>query len=140
MKKFGAILIIGVAALILFFLVRPANYIFNKFSSFSPFSLESAEMKALTGSERNDFEDYLRQNISVLSPEKEVLGGKFYITKITWSEKGAVLVEYEDGHIALRAETFPAYTVGSDGRKEFRTEYFRILPEIIPEKKGEDQY
>ena len=37
------------------------------------------------------------------APEKEVLGGKFYITKLTWVGDNSGIVEYEDGHIALRA-------------------------------------
>lgn len=48
-------------------------------------------------------EQYLKENISTISPEKEVLGGKFYITKIDWLENNSGIVEYEDGHIALKA-------------------------------------
>lgn len=48
-------------------------------------------------------DDYVRQNISTLSPEKEVLGGKFYVTRIE-TNKGSGYVEYEDGHIALAAD------------------------------------
>ncbi len=47
--------------------------------------------------------DYIKEHVSELSPEKEVLGGKFYITKITFENAGNAIVEYEDGHIALRA-------------------------------------
>ena len=48
-------------------------------------------------------ENYLKENISGLSPEKEVLGGKFYITKITWVGNNSGMIEYEDGHIAMKA-------------------------------------
>ena len=48
-------------------------------------------------------ENYLRENISDLSPQKEVLGGKFYINKIDWVEDNLGFVEYEDGHILLKA-------------------------------------
>ena len=48
-------------------------------------------------------EDYVKQNISSLSPEKEVLGGKFYVTQITASD-GKGVVSYEDGHIAFVAD------------------------------------
>lgn len=48
-------------------------------------------------------EKYLKEKISVISPSKEVLGGKFYITKIDWLENNSGIVEYEDGHIALKA-------------------------------------
>jgi hypothetical protein len=46
---------------------------------------------------------YIALHLEQLSPEKAVLGGKFYITKITFENAGNAIVEYEDGHIALRA-------------------------------------
>lgn len=45
---------------------------------------------------------YVSQNISALSPEKEVLGGKFYVTNIDF-DSGSGMVEYEDGHNAYVA-------------------------------------
>lgn len=48
-------------------------------------------------------ESYVTQNISTLSPEKEVLGGTFYVTKIEASN-GSGVVEYEDGHSAFVAD------------------------------------
>lgn len=48
-------------------------------------------------------ESYVSQHISELSPEKEVLGGKFYVTGIK-VEDGYGTVNYEDGHIALVAD------------------------------------
>lgn len=48
-------------------------------------------------------ESYVTQNISALSPEKEVLGGTFYVTEIEAAE-GRGVVKYEDGHIALVAD------------------------------------
>lgn len=53
---------------------------------------------------RAEREEFLKDNISSLSSEKEVLGGKFYITNISWVDADKALVEYEDGHIALKAE------------------------------------
>ena len=47
--------------------------------------------------------EYLRANISRLSPEKKVLGGTFYVTEIIWETDSSGIVAYEDGHIALRA-------------------------------------
>ena len=52
----------------------------------------------------NILNDYLSKNISDISPEKEVLGGKFYITKLTLISTEKAEVEYEDGHIALKAD------------------------------------
>jgi hypothetical protein len=52
----------------------------------------------------NQLEEYLSRNISDISPEKEVLGGKFYITKLILISNDRAEVEYEDGHIALKAD------------------------------------
>lgn len=46
---------------------------------------------------------YISKNISALSPEKEVLGGTFYVTNITF-DAGTGTVEYEDGHNAFIAD------------------------------------
>jgi len=48
--------------------------------------------------------NYLKSNIFELSPEKAVLGGSFYVTKIDFEYPDLVLIEYEDGHIALKAK------------------------------------
>ena len=48
-------------------------------------------------------EKYIGNHISELSPQKEVLGGSFFVTKISWIENNLGRVEYEDGHIALQA-------------------------------------
>ncbi|KND48930.1 MAG: hypothetical protein AB200_00690 [Parcubacteria bacterium C7867-005] len=48
-------------------------------------------------------DDYIKQNISELSPEKEVLGGKFYVTEIS-SGDGMGTVSYEDGHVSYTAD------------------------------------
>jgi hypothetical protein len=48
-------------------------------------------------------EDYIKLNISQLSPEKEVLGGKFYVTSIH-AQDGKGTVSYEDGHNAFTAD------------------------------------
>jgi hypothetical protein len=72
------------------------------------------------GSEQNDevengrvmsVEEYVRLNISELSPEKEVLGGTYYVTNIELdstsspqAHSGAGTVSYEDGHNAYTAD------------------------------------
>ncbi len=47
--------------------------------------------------------DYVRLNVSELSPIKESFGGKFYVTDIK-TENGAGTVSYEDGHNAYTAD------------------------------------
>lgn len=48
-------------------------------------------------------ESYIAQHISELSPAKEVLGGKFYVTEIQ-AGSGKGVVHYEDGHVAFIAD------------------------------------
>lgn len=58
-------------------------------------------------------ENYLKENISKISPEKEVLGGKFYLTDVTISSASSGTVSYEDGHVAFTADF--NYTVTPEG-------------------------
>ncbi len=60
--------------------------------------------KILTENDKETIRDYLKDNISQLSPEKEVLGGKFYITDIQFVDNNNLIVDYEDGHIAFKAK------------------------------------
>ncbi len=48
--------------------------------------------------------NYFRDNLSTLSPEKEVLGGKFYVNDLQLLSSDKAEVVYEDGHIVLKAE------------------------------------
>lgn len=49
---------------------------------------------------KQNVENYLRENISKLSPVKTVLGGTWYVISITTDlEKNSGTVTYEDGHI-----------------------------------------
>lgn len=48
-------------------------------------------------------EAYVSENISTLSPVKEQLGGKFFVTDIE-AHGGAGTVSYEDGHNAYTAD------------------------------------
>ncbi len=67
-------------------------------------STENGE-ENLTKIEKQEYVlEYLSENISDLSPEKEVLGGTFYITSIDFIDDNKLIIDYEDGHIALTAE------------------------------------
>jgi hypothetical protein len=66
-------------------------------------------------------EDYVRLNISELSPVKEVLGGTFYVTDVE-AEDGKGEVSYEDGHNAYTADF--TYSQAKDGRA--RVETFKV--------------
>lgn len=72
--------------------------------------------------------NYLRDNLSELSPEPEVLGGKFYVTSLTMDSPTRAIVEYEDGHNAFRAAII--FTVDSDLKIEVHK--FSLQPEYQP--------
>lgn len=68
---------------------------------------------SLSDAQKTSVEKYVRENISTLSPEPEVLGGTFYVTGITFYnentpglEAGQYVgrVEYEDGHNAFTGQ------------------------------------
>ena len=67
------------------------------------------EEPCLPDDEVSAVKDYLTKNISTLSPQKEVLGGKFYITNTRFNTPGEVVVDYEDGHIALQGTAIYKY-------------------------------
>jgi hypothetical protein len=57
----------------------------------------------LTNANKELVENYIKDNISSLSPEEAVLGGTFYVTGIRFLGDDNCLVDYEDGHIAFTA-------------------------------------
>lgn len=73
------------------------------FGDNGPTRTEDLTPKALTEASRERVEKYIREHVSEFSPEKEVLGGKFYVTKVTFLSSSRALVEYEDGHNAFTA-------------------------------------
>jgi len=51
-----------------------------------------------------DVRKYLTDHISEYAPEDPVLGGTWYVTDIRFEEnKNRALIDYEDGHIAVKA-------------------------------------
>lgn len=73
-------------------------------------------------------EKYLNENISTISPIKEVLGGKFYITKLIWAGDNSGVIEYEDGHIVLAATfDYEIKTGNSSIGNEVIIENFKIV-------------
>jgi len=65
--------------------------------------LRTWEEPCVNSEVQSQVEDYLKEHISELSPEKEVLGGKFYITEFKFIDDQQVNIDYEDGHITLSA-------------------------------------
>lgn len=58
----------------------------------------------LTIEQKDLLEEYLKQNLSLLSPKSEVLGGKFYLTEFIIKDNTSADIAYEDGHISFNAE------------------------------------
>ena len=49
---------------------------------------------------KGDVISFFTERINDISPEKPVLGGKWFVTRFRFVEDNNVYVEYEDGHIA----------------------------------------
>lgn len=60
--------------------------------------------------------EYIKDNIAELSPEDPVLGGNFFVTSINFIGPNECVVDYEDGHIVLRAKA--EFRVPSAGEVE----------------------
>ena len=118
------ILIIIVMALVL---LSNSKSGMNNYGETEKFELENGVNEIDEKNEnRASIENYLKDNISSLSPEKEVMGGKFYITNISWLGSDRVRVEYEDGHIALRAEVVAKV----ENNEEVEIMSFNIIPNL----------
>ncbi len=66
---------------------------------------------------------YVTAHLSELSPQKEVLGGHFYVTDMQVAD-GTGTVSYEDGHVAYTADF--VYAADSHGGVEIHD--FAIRP------------
>lgn len=75
-----------------------------------------------------DVQEYVKDHISELSPVKEQVGGKFFVTNITGEKTadGSIIfgeVEYEDGHNAYKA----SYTFFINEDNSFYLQSFELL-------------
>ena len=95
---------------------------------------ESAEPKANRDERalRASVESYVRNNISALAPEKETVGGKFFVTEFSFTGERSGRVEYEDGHMMYTAEF--AFEAGDAGN--VRITSFAIVPDQRPAGKA----
>lgn len=91
MKRLPLIAFLALVALILFAVVPPPER-------------EGSEKPATEVLERDlAAENHVRIHLADLAPEKEVLGGTFYVTEI-YATGGTGSVSYEDGHNAYTAD------------------------------------
>lgn len=78
------------------------------------YNLNLTDVSCMDLVERANVENYLRENISKLSPVKAVLGGAWYVVSDTINlEKNSGTVVYEDGHIQ-ETKSF-SYTLNEKG-------------------------
>ena len=88
----------------------------NSVNNYSEVNFPKNGKNELTQTEQENIIKYLEENISEISPEKEVLGGKFYLTSLDFIDSNNLKVEYEDGHIALMANINFDYLEGDEVR------------------------
>lgn len=58
----------------------------------------------LSEEQQNKLKNYIKDNLSTLSPAPEVLGGKFYLTEFIINNPNTAQISYEDGHNNFDAE------------------------------------
>ncbi len=63
--------------------------------------------------EKKLVEEYIKQNISQISPIPPVLGGSWYVISIEFLDGGLVNIVYEDGHIQESIQA--KYSVDKNG-------------------------
>lgn len=110
-KKYG-LLILSIVVFLLFIL---SIYLYFKGNEIQEKNVQQTNQEQrsentnmvkneLSSEEQQIVLKYLEENISNISTEKEVLGGKFYITSLDFLDGNNAIIEYEDGHIALKAK------------------------------------
>lgn len=84
---------------------------------------EHEEAKGVSPAVKNLVETYIKDNITEISPESAVLGGKFQVSSIDFTGPSSCVVDYEDGHIALRAKV--GFSIS--GPEEVSIDYFDLI-------------
>jgi hypothetical protein len=74
---------------------------------------EYATSTVATTTQNLSVEEYIRQNISAISPESAQVGGTFYVTAFE-AHNGTGTVSFEDGHVAHTADF--TYTTDRTGK------------------------
>jgi len=77
------------------------------------------EPETLSDGQIRILEDYLKVNLSLLSPKREVLGGKFYLTNLKLLDANNAIISYEDGHISFDARIKFFFTNNNPSLTEF---------------------
>lgn len=106
MKTFISLLILGLV------LVGLAYFIYGRVDTTTDSVASETATTTIEQPATNTVETFVRNNISSLSPDKEVVGGTFYVTDFQ-AQGGKGVVSYEDGHVAFTADF--TYTVDQNG-------------------------
>lgn len=129
-KKILISLIIIVALLSLALFFKKSSWLQKNEKTTSgtvfPEFIDESNLNAEVISQQNLVVAYLEDNISQLSPEKEVLGGKFYLTSLDFINDNEVIITYEDGHIALSAQVIFSLKQNNSQEMEVIIEKFEI--------------
>jgi hypothetical protein len=64
---------------------------------------EELTINELTPKQQEEVANYVEENLSEISPKKETLGGTFYLIGYDFENGENMIIEYEDGHVILRA-------------------------------------
>ena len=131
MKKKILILSLAIIVLLPLALFLRSNNWFQKNEETKPEENLSTSTENIIDEEKvtkqNLVAEYLENNISELSPEKEVLGGKFYLTSIDFVSDNQAVATYEDGHIALTANIIFSVKQNDSQENEVVIENFEIV-------------
>ncbi len=131
MKKKILILSLAIIVLLPLALFLRSNNWFQKNEETKPEENLSTSTETFIDEEKiakqNLVVKYLENNISELSPEKEVLGGKFYLTSIDFVSDNQAVATYEDGHIALTANIIFSVKQNDSQENEVVIENFEIV-------------
>ncbi|MFA6523993.1 MAG: hypothetical protein WC264_00930 [Candidatus Paceibacterota bacterium] len=88
-----------IKCIILILILLIGVFVFVRVEDKKLVEIPKAEEKIIL-TERENVENYLKDNINILSPVKAVLGGTWYVVSSTIDlEKKSGIVTYEDGHI-----------------------------------------
>lgn len=102
----SAVVLLSFSLLKLWQLLNPAEPVVEKNNQVvAPLEFDDIELvESPVMNEEQLLTEYLKDNLSRLSPRPEVLGGKFYLTELIIKESGLASIAYEDGHISLNAD------------------------------------
>jgi hypothetical protein len=88
-----------------FFATPPLINNLPNFSTGTPSLVTTSTVSSKLSEEQQDkLKNYIKANLSTLSPAPEVLGGKFYLTEFIINSPNTAQISYEDGHNSFDAE------------------------------------